>query len=79
MKDEFSKVQGIYDGRVNLAETDLLNITRIGKRTLDKIRPILHVFKNEDTRNRTLRSNRDLKYKHNNISSSIYVHIDITQ
>ena len=79
MKDDFSKVQEIYNERVYLAETDLLNITRIGKKNQDKIRPILLVFKNEDIRNKILRNNRDLKYKHDNISSSIYVHIDRTQ
>ena len=79
MMNDFSKLKQIYQGRVDLKERDLLNVTRLGNKNPEKIRPILLVFKDEEIRTKILRNNRDLKLKEDNISSSIYVHIDRTQ
>ena len=78
MRNDFDKIKQIYEGRAKLRERDLVNITRLGNKNQDKIRPILLVFKDEDVRTKILRNNRDLKYMENNVSSSIYVHIDRT-
>ena len=75
---DFYKIQRIYEDKVEIKERDLSNITRLGKKVTNKIRPVLVTFKSEDQRMTVLRNNKDLKLLEANKSTRIFVSTDKT-
>ena len=79
MKDDFNKIKSVYEERVPLNEKDITHITRIGKKTAGKTRPILVSFKNEEIKMQILRNGRNLTLKTDDWEScNVYVAMDKT-
>ena len=61
MKADYSTVKKLYHNRVELTTKDILQITRLGLKKVDLIRPIRIAFTSMAKRTEILRNNRDLK------------------
>ena len=61
MNLDYNVVKHLYNHRVNIEPEDLIQITRLGDKKPEQIRPIRITFSSMEKRTRVLRNNRDLK------------------
>ena len=78
MLEDYNKLKKLYEGRVNVAEEDLTQMTRLGKKVTG-IRPIQITLANQNKRKELLTNNMNLKLKENDQSIPIYVSTDRTK
>ena len=80
MLEDFTRVKKIYEGKVNVDQGDLTQLTRLGTKEANKRpRPILITLANQNKRKELLTKNMDLKLTANNESIPIYVSTDRTK
>ena len=63
MLDEFYKIKDALKDKVQFDNEDISHITRIGKKTTGKTRPVLITFKQDELKMKVLRAGKDLKIK----------------
>ena len=78
MLEDYNKLKKLYEERVNVAEEDLTQMTRLGKKGTG-IRPIQITLANQNKRKELLTNNMNLKLKENDQSIPIYVSTDRTK
>lgn len=61
MKSDFHTIKQLYIHRVELSTADITQITRLGQKKKDQIRPIRITFTSMPKRTEILRNNKDLK------------------
>ena len=80
MLEDFNRVKKIYEGKANVDQGDLTQLTRLGtKGTNPRPRPILITLANQNKRKELLTNNMDLKLLANSESIPIYVSTDRTK
>ena len=80
MLEDFRRIKKIYDGKVEIVQTDIKNMTRLGIKDKDKTRPIQITLAQQSKRKELLTKNMNLKDldEETNTSTNIYVSPDRT-
>ena len=66
MKEDFLAVKEVYRDREDLMSQHITQITRLGQKKEEQIRPIRLTFSSEEKRTEVLRKNKNLKIYHTN-------------
>ena len=85
MKSDFLSLQELYENKIALTPSDFSNITRLGKKKDDQIRPIRISFYDAQIRKEVLINNKGLRYEGNEFNEcncktnpGRHIHINVT-
>ena len=85
MKTDFSIIQGLYSDRVELDVKDISNLTRLGVKKPNQIRPIRISFHDAQKRKEILVNNQELRLEHDSYklcecksNPGKHIHVNIT-
>ena len=67
MKADYLAIKHLYLNRVNLEKTDIIQISRVGNKKKDMIRPVRITFSSAQKRVEILRNNKNLKLENENL------------
>lgn len=78
IKADCSAVKNILEERVTISSGEVVNITRLGRKEDNKVRPLLIKFKNEEKKWEVLKSSKGLRLLRDNVSYPLFMSVDRT-
>ena len=78
IKADCSAVKNILEERVTISSGEVVNITRLGRKEDNKVRPLLIKFKNEEKKWEVLKSSKGLRLLTDNVSYPLFMSVDRT-